>query len=207
MYTSGATPSPLHHLYTTLWTYTFAPYMLCPVTLTWLHWQTSASSETGHIPCHTPGTSSTSELISPWSTLSQLHTDSRDSRNLVSALELGIHRYRLNIAVLSLVPSSSSILILVPVPVPVFRHSIPVFPSCTHRFPVSDPYSTMFLSYGYALWLVYITPTLYIFDMFEYRLWLLFSLSTRPLVTSNIIRLCNPPTGNTSDSIPEIIVL
>jgi len=65
--------------------------MLRLVTLTWLCWQTSASSVTCHIPVTPPGTSSTSELISLEALLSQLHTDSQDSQNLVPLSNSGYH--------------------------------------------------------------------------------------------------------------------
>src|SRR5882724_7066069 len=84
---------------------------------------------TCHIPCHTPlalvPPRNSSALEAP---LSQLHTDSRDSRNLVPCSNSGITNTDLNITISSLVP--------VPVPVlnscscscPMFQHSIPVFP-------------------------------------------------------------------------------
>src|SRR5882724_7063155 len=50
--------------------------------------------------------------------LSQLHTDSQDSQNLVPHLSLGTTNTDLNITISSLVPVPVPVLILVPVPVP-----------------------------------------------------------------------------------------
>src|SRR5882724_7441221 len=60
--------------------------------------------------------------------LSQLHTNSRDSRNLVPRSNSGITNTDLNITIASLVP--------VPVPVPCSDIAFLCFPSCTNRFPV-----------------------------------------------------------------------
>src|SRR5882724_6926800 len=73
-------------------------------------------------------------LVPPWNSsaigalLSQLHTDSQDSQNLVPHLNSGITNTALNITVSSLVP--------VPVPVPCSNIAFLCFPSCTHHFPV-----------------------------------------------------------------------
>jgi len=68
--------------------------------------------------------------------LSQLHTDSRDSRNLVPRSNSGITNADLNITISSLVPVPVPVLILVPVPVPCSDIAFLCFPSCTHHFPV-----------------------------------------------------------------------
>jgi len=91
---------------------------------------------TCHIPCHTPAlvpprNSSTLEAL-----LSQLHTDSQDSWNLVPHSNSGITNTDLNITVSSLVPVPVPVLILVPVPVPCSDIAFLCFPSCTHHFPV-----------------------------------------------------------------------
>ena len=85
--------------------------LLHPITLTWLCWLISASSEPVTSPVTSPA------LVPPWNSsalealLSQLHTDTWDSWNSVLHLNLGITNTTLNIPVYSLVP--------VPVPVPV----------------------------------------------------------------------------------------
>src|SRR5882724_11218877 len=74
--------------------------------------------------------------------LSQLHTNSRDSRNLVLRSNLGITNATLDISLSSLVPVPVPVLILVlvlilvPVPVPCSDIAFLCFPSCTHCFPV-----------------------------------------------------------------------
>src|SRR5882724_992706 len=92
--------------------------------------------QTCHIPCHTPA------LVPPWNSsaleasLSQLHTDSRDSQNLVLCSNSGITNTDLNITISILVPVPVPVLILVPVPVLCSNIAFLCFPSCTHRFPV-----------------------------------------------------------------------
>jgi len=68
-------------------------YLLCPVTLTWLCWQISASSEPVTPPHHAPWTSSTSELINPWSTTITASHQLPRFPEPNSTLELGYHQY------------------------------------------------------------------------------------------------------------------
>src|SRR5882724_10870572 len=81
-------------------------------------------------------------LVPPWNSsaleapLSQLHTNSRDSQNLVPCLNSGITNTVLNITISSLVPVPVPVLILVPVPVLCSKITFLCFPSCTHHFPV-----------------------------------------------------------------------
>src|SRR5882724_3943969 len=95
-----------------------------------------ASSEPVTFPVTPPA------LVPPWNSsaleapLSQLHTDSQDSQNLVPHLNSGITNTTLNISVSSLVPVPVPVPILVPVPVPCSDIALLCSPSCTHRFPV-----------------------------------------------------------------------
>ena len=123
--------------------------MLCPITLTWLCWLILASSK--------PVTSTVTPpaLVPPRNSsalealLSQLHTDSWDSWNLVPCSNWGITNTDLNITVSSLVP--------VPVPVPCSDIAFLCFPSCTHRFPVfRSVFQYVPVPNDYVLWLVYI---------------------------------------------------
>src|SRR5882724_5329971 len=92
--------------------------------------------------CHIPVTSPA--LVPPQNSsalealLSQLHTDSRDSQNLVPHSNSGIINATLDISLSSLVPVPVPVpvLILVPVPVPCSDIAFLCLPSCTHRFPV-----------------------------------------------------------------------
>src|SRR5882724_8407461 len=68
--------------------------------------------------------------------LSQLHTDSQDSQNLVLRLNSGITNTDLNITISSLVPVPVPVLILVPVPILCSDITFLCFPCCTHSFPV-----------------------------------------------------------------------
>jgi len=167
--------------YNMSWQSYMCPALLRPITLMWLCWQTSASSEPVTSPVTPPALvppRNSSALEAP---LSQLHTDSRDSRNLVLHSNSGITNATLDISLSSLVP------VPVPVPVPCSDIAFLCFPSCTHCFPVfQSVFRYVPVPNGYVLWLIYIDPPCTILDMFKYRLWLLFSLSTPPLVTSNI---------------------
>jgi len=135
--------------------------MLCPITLTWLCWQISASSE----PVTPPA------LVPPWNSsaieapLSQLHTDSRDSRNLVLRSNSGITNTTLNITVSSLVPVPVPVPNLVPVPIPCSDIAFLCFPCCTHRFPVfRSKFCYVPVPNGYVLWLIYIDPHLVLYS-------------------------------------------
>jgi len=132
----------------------------------WLCWQTLASSE----PVTTPVTPLA--LVPPRNSLaleallSQLHTDSRDSRNLVPCLNSGITNTDLDITISSLVPVPVPVLILVPVPVPCSDIAFLCFPSCTHHFPVfRSIFRYVPVPNGYALWLVYIDPHLVLYSI------------------------------------------
>ena len=63
---------------------------------------------TCHIPCHTPGTSSTLELISPWSTAITASHRLLRFLEFSSTLELGYHQYWPQYYHLKFSPSSSS---------------------------------------------------------------------------------------------------
>jgi len=83
---------------------------------------------TCHIPCHTPCTSSTSELISPWSiTITASHRLPR-FLEFSPALELRYHQYWPQYYCLKFSPSSSSCSHSCSCYCPMFQHSIPVFP-------------------------------------------------------------------------------
>src|SRR5882724_2802949 len=84
--------------------------------------------------------------------LSQLHTDSRDSRDLVPCLNLGITNTILNITISSLVPVPVPVLILVPVPIPCSDIAFLCFPCYTHCFPVfQSVFHYVPVPNGYAL--------------------------------------------------------
>jgi len=121
---------------------------------------------TCHTPCQTPCTSSTSELISPWSTAITASHQPQDSQNLVPHSNSGITNATLNISLSSLVPVQVPVPILVPVPVPCFDIAFLCFPSCTHCFPV---FRSVFwyvpVPNGYTLWLVYIDPHLVLYSI------------------------------------------
>src|SRR5882724_1546338 len=104
--------------------------------------------------------------------LSPLHTDSRDSWNLVPCSNLGITNTAHNVFVSSLVPVPVPVPIHVPVPVPCSDIAFLCFPSCTHCFPVFQSiFRYVPVPNGYALRLVYIDPPpCTIFNMFKYRL-------------------------------------
>ena len=73
-------------------------------------------------------------------------------------------------------------------PVPCSDIAFLCFPCCTHHLPV---FQSIFHYVPVPKWLcsqtcIYRPPPCTVFNMFEYRLWLLFSLSTQPLVTSDI---------------------
>ena len=118
---------------------------------------------TCHTPSSYPCTSSTLELINPWSiTITASHQ---------------LPRF----------PVPFPVPILVPVPVLCSDIAFLCYPCCTHCFPVFQPIFWYFpIPNGYALWLIYKTLTLYVIQYVEYQLWLLLSLSTWPLVTSDI---------------------
>src|SRR5882724_9391837 len=122
----------------------------------------SASSEPVTYPVTPPA------LVPPWNSsaleapLSQLHTDSRDSRNLVLCSNSGITNTTLNITISSLVPVPVPVPNLVPVPIPCSSIAFLCFPCCTHCFPVfRSVFCYVPVPNGYALWLVCIDPTLY----------------------------------------------
>src|SRR5882724_6311411 len=81
-------------------------------------------------------------LVPPWNSsalealLSQLHTNSQDSQNLVLHSNSGITNATLNTSFSSLVTVTVPVLILVPVPVLCSDIAFLCFPSCTHCFPV-----------------------------------------------------------------------
>jgi len=133
--------------------------MLHPVTLTWICWQISASSEPVTPPVTPPALvppQNSSALEAPQS---QLHINSQDSWNLVPCFELRYHQYHPQYYCLKFNPSSNSS--SYSCSCSVFWHSIPVFPllysspccvlTCIPIFPVPN---------GYALWLMYIDPHL-----------------------------------------------
>src|SRR5882724_6892607 len=84
--------------------------------------------------------------------LSQLHTDSQYSQNLVLCLNSGITNAALNITISSLVPVPVPVPILVPVPGPCSDIAFLCFPSCTHHFPVfRSVFQYVPVPNGYAL--------------------------------------------------------
>src|SRR5882724_11128363 len=83
---------------------------------------------TCHIPCHTPGTSSTSELISLQSTAITASHRFPSFPEFSSALELGYHQYRPQYYHLKFSSSSYSYSCSCSCSCSVFQHSIPVFP-------------------------------------------------------------------------------
>src|SRR5882724_42629 len=107
-----------------------------------------------------PQNSSTLEAL-----LSQLHTDSQDSWNLVPHSNLGITT-TLNISVSSLVPVPVPVPILVPVPIPCSNIAFLCFPCCTHHFPVFQSiFQYVPVHNGYALRLIYIDPHLVLYSI------------------------------------------
>jgi len=121
----------------------------------------------------------TLELISPWSTA--ITASHRPPRFLEfsSTLELRYHQHHPQYYCLKFSPSLVPVCILVSIPVLCSNIAFLCFPSCTHRFPVfQSVFRYVPVPNGYVLWLVYRPPPCTIFDMFEYQLWLLFSLST-----------------------------
>ena len=101
--------------------------------------------------CHTPCTSSTSELISPWSTAITASHRLLRFPEFSSVLKLGYHQYHPQYHCLKFSHSSSSCSYSCFCSCPVFQHSIPVFRSVFQYFPIPN---------GYALWLIYIDPHL-----------------------------------------------
>src|SRR5882724_1607080 len=77
--------------------------------------------------------------------LSQLHTDSQDSWNLVPHLKSGITNTTLNVSISSLVPVPVPVLVLVPVPIPCSDIAFLVSLAVHIAFLCSNPYSNMFL--------------------------------------------------------------
>jgi len=154
--------------------------LLCPITsydFADKHWPVQTSTSLSH-PCLVPPQNS-SALEAPYHSFTpirdpgiQFHTRTR------------VSPYCPHITVSSLV-QFQFLLILVSVPVPC-SNCLLCCPCCTHRFPVSNLYSNLFL----FLWLCSLTriyrPHLYYIWYVRISLWLLFSLSTQPLVTSDI---------------------
>jgi len=113
-----------------------------PITLMWLCWQTSASSKPVTLPV-TP-----LALVPPWNSsaleapLSQLHTDSRDSRNLVPHSNSGITNTGPQYYHLKFSPKSSSCSYSGSCSCPMFWHSIPCVSLPVHTaFLCSNLYS------------------------------------------------------------------
>src|SRR5882724_4024497 len=96
----------------------------------------SASSEPVTFPVTPPALVPPRNSSAHEAPLSQLHTNSQDSRNLVLHSNLGITNATLDISLSSLVPVPVPVLILVPVPVPCSDIAFLCFPSYTHHFPV-----------------------------------------------------------------------
>ena len=112
--------------------------LLCPITLMWLCWQISASSEPVTPPVTPPWLVPPQNSSALEALLSQLHHRLLRFLEFSSALELGNHQYRPQYFCLKFSPSSSSY--------SVFRHSIPVLSLAVHiAFLCSDLYSIMFL--------------------------------------------------------------
>ena len=119
--------------------------MLCPITLMWFADKSWIVPNLSHPPITPPAlvppqNSSTLEAL-----LSQLHTDSWDSQNLVLCSNLGITNTTLNIPILSLVPVPVPDPILVPVPVPCPNIAFLCYPCCTHHLAVFWPVLQYFL--------------------------------------------------------------
>src|SRR5882724_9158477 len=101
-------------------------------------------------------------LVPPWNSsaieapLSQLHTDSRDSWNLVPCSNSGITNTILKITISSLVPVPVPVPNLVPVPILCSNITFLCLPCCTHHFPVFQSiFCYVPVPNGYALRLVY----------------------------------------------------
>jgi len=119
-----------------------------------------------HISCYTPCTSSTLELISPWSTAITASHWLLRFPEFSSALELGYHQYCPHITISSLVPVPVPVPNLVPVPIPCSSIAFLCFPCCTHRFPVfRSVFCYVPVPNGYALWLIYIDPHLVLYSI------------------------------------------
>src|SRR5882724_551791 len=134
--------------------------------------------------------------------LSQLHTDSRDSWNLVPCSNSGITNTVLNITISSLVPVPVPVPNLVPVPIPCSDIEFLCFPYCTHCFPVFQSiFRYVPVPNGYVLRLVYIDPHLVLYSIclninFDYCSNCLLDLWSLPTSIS-VIQF--PSLGNTSD--------
>src|SRR5882724_1608961 len=96
----------------------------------------SASSEPVTSPVTPPALVPPQNSYALEALLSQLHTNSQDSQNLVLCSNSGITNTTLNITVSSLVPVPVPVPILVPVPIPCSDIAFLCFPCCTHHFPV-----------------------------------------------------------------------
>ena len=125
-----------------------------------------ASSEPVTSPVTSPA------LVPPWNSsaleapLSQLQTDSRDSRNLVLRSNSGITNTDLNITVSSLVQFQFLFLFLFLFLSRVLTLHSCVFPSSTHHFPVFwSVFRYVPVPNGYAPWLVYIDPHLVLYSI------------------------------------------
>jgi len=91
-------------------------------------WHILARSKSVTPPHHTPCTSSTLELINPWSTTITASHQLLRFLEFSSMLKLGYHQYHPQYYCLKLSPSSSSSSYSCSCSCPVFQHSIPVFP-------------------------------------------------------------------------------